>query len=397
MTSSTEMSSDKLQLAVISHLFPNDFSPAKGKFIKDHITLLENDPCINPVLIVPTPYSFPLTKRHKQNNSSLLFPKNSTYRIKYLSFPKKQFPTIANASLSKNIKSFLKDKKFNGIHIHWLYPDGLCIPVLKEMDLDTILTIHGSDWYKNYTNKKLQPLIEDSFEKADRILLVGPNLLQDIKSAFPQFENKLFEIGNFVDEGLYTIPTEEQKRKAQASLNWSSGKNHFLTVANFRKEKGVDVLIDAINQLPESLTSTTEFHIVGTSDSESVPISNIPGFVSLHPPVPPQQLINFYHASDSYISPSRNEGFGLALIEAAACGLPLIATSTGIATNYIEDNIGLLCSTDNSQELYHSINKIIERMENFSPQVIRDKVVRMFGKESYRKKLLTHYQECFTI
>lgn len=396
MIPSAETSLYKLHLAVISHLFPNEFSPVIGKFIKDHLDLLHKEDWIHPTLIVPTPYSIPLTKRNRKNNSPLLLKDHFAQRIKYLSFPRKTFPKLAVNSLSKNLKKYFTANSFDGAHFHWLYPDGLGIPAVHDLGMKTILTIHGSDWYKNHANKTLKPLIEDTFEKADRILLVGPELLQDIKSVFPQYEGKLFEIGNYINQDIYTIPTTDQISKARTSLNWSVEKKHFLTAANFRKEKGIDILMDAVNSIPKSYSKSIEFHLVGTSDSESIQMQNIPDYVSFHPPVPPEHLIKFYHASDAYISPSRKEGFGLAIIEAAACGLPVIATTTGIAPTFIDETIGLLCPTNNSQELSNSITELFIKIDKYSSQEIRDKAVRMFGKETYRDKLLPHYRECFT-
>ncbi|MEX2411085.1 MAG: glycosyltransferase family 4 protein [Candidatus Paceibacterota bacterium] len=387
--------SEKLRVAVISHLYPDILHPFQGKFIKDHVELLAELPKINQSLIVPTPYSIPFTKRKKKNKARLLTQNFSADRINYLSFPKKRFPEIIIRSLSSKIEKHFSNNFYDIVHVHWLYPDGLCIPTLKKLGFKTILTIHGSDWYKNINNPSLITLIKVTLQSADRILLVGPELLNDIKTKFPEYGNKLYQIGNFVDESLYLPPNKEEKNDAQEKLKWPTQKKHVLTVANFRKEKGVDILIEAVNNLPDTITDI-HFHIVGAHDSESLTLPSSPDNISFHPPVSPHDLITYYQASDAYISPSRKEGFGLALIEAAACGLPIVATSTGIAPKFIDDTVGLLCPTNNSSEMAVSIYELFEILEKYSPKKIRDKAIQMFGKETYREKLITHYRECFT-
>jgi len=51
--------------------------------------------------------------------------------------------------------------------------------------------------------------------------------------------------------------------------------------------------------------------------------------VRFHGALPPEDLPAFYHRADLFVSPSHYEGYGMAIAEAAACGLPILAASGG--------------------------------------------------------------------
>lgn len=375
-----------MKVAVISHLFPTELYPFHGKFIKDQLSLLNSDDNIIADLYVPTPYSIPFTSRNQRNNSSLLADEFRSNRVKYLSFPKKRFPQIIQSSLSKTVEGHFQDYNYDIIHVHWLYPDGMAIPKLKELGYKCVLTIHGSDWYKNSENEALLNIFEESFHAIDHIFFVGDQLSDDVASVFPFLSEKSSVIYNFVDEAIYTMPSKEDKEAALKSLGWNPNKIHFLTVASSNHEKGVDLLVDAAKKV-KGHHSDIEFHVIG-SFQDYFPISHS---IQYHPPVPPQELITYYHASDAYISPSRKEGFGLAMIEAAVTGLPVIATPTGIAPNFIEERTGILCDEISTESIAEAITELSNKMDSFHSEIIRMNSLHQFGKEVILEKLLKQY------
>jgi D-inositol-3-phosphate glycosyltransferase len=59
--------------------------------------------------------------------------------------------------------------------------------------------------------------------------------------------------------------------------------------------------------------------------------------VKFYEPQPHHLLSTFYRAADVVLVPSRSESFGLVALEAAACGIPVVATAVGGLMNLIED------------------------------------------------------------
>jgi glycosyltransferase involved in cell wall biosynthesis len=67
------------------------------------------------------------------------------------------------------------------------------------------------------------------------------------------------------------------------------------------------------------------------------------------------RLIRLYAAADVAVVPSREEPFGLAALEALACGLPVVASSVGGLTEYVDESVGRLVPPDNPGALAYAV------------------------------------------
>lgn len=382
-----------MKIALISHLFPTELNPFHGKFIKDQLELFKNTSDFDLELLVPTPISLPLTERYKRNNCPLLTSLNAK-RVKYLSFPNKQFPKLISRSISSKIVNALEHKNTDIIHVHWLYPDGLCIPSLKEMGHKTVLTIHGSDWYQSRQDPVLVKLLSSVLSHTDKVLYSGPKLKDDIEHIYPELASKSDVIYNMVNEALYKVPDDSQKKKSVKELGWDASKRNALTVASIREEKGVDLLVKAIrsNRKFEDIN----FHIVGSnrgdafSDAFFHSISDAKN-IFYHPPVSPVQLVEYYQAADFFILPSRREGFNVSILEAMSCGIPVICTNVGGNKEIITDQTGIIAQDISPESLQSAILNFLSKAEKFNPVSIHNKVEQRFGTQSFLKKLLDTY------
>ncbi len=78
------------------------------------------------------------------------------------------------------------------------------------------------------------------------------------------------------------------------------------------------------------------------------------------PPPPHHILSSYYRAADIVIVPSRSESFGLVALEAAACGVPVIASSVGGLQNLVEDGkTGLLIKGWNPYEYAQAVDYLL--------------------------------------
>ncbi len=385
-----------MKIALISHLYPTKLYPHQGKFIQDQYNLLADNGNNEVELIVPTPFALPCTKRWKANHSSLLSDQSRSFRVRYLSFPGRRFPKVIKRNLSKNVLSFLFRKRFDIVHVHWAYPDGLIIPELKKAGLRSVLTVHGSDWYQTKDSGELSGLIEESFSSTDRVLYSGPKLKKDIEARFPELSKKSDIIYNMVDTKSYSPLSFDDKKMVRKKLNWEPSKKHALTVANIRHEKGLDLLIETISKNKE--LADIQFHIVGnpenTEYSDSVirliednPFNNI----DLIPAVPPTELIKYYQAVDFYILPSRREGFNVSILEAVACGLPLVCTDVGGNAEVIDKGAGIITHGLKNADP-SDILKMAEAHSDYNPEKLNELITVNYGKSAFLKRLLTNYK-----
>lgn len=384
-----------MKIAIISHLYPTALNPYQGKFIQDHFELLNADPDISVDLIVPTPYSLPFTKRWRNNHSQLIGQNAQVNRFYYLSLPAKKSPKVIRQSLSNKLSSFLEDKNYDLIHIHWLYPDGLSIPALKNKGYKTVLTIHGSDWYQSYNRTSLKPLIKQSLDSSDHVLYSGPKLKEDVEKIYPKLAYTSTVAFNIVDTDKYRPVSTSEKAKLKNYFDWDLSKKHALSVANIRHEKGVDLLVDTIVN-NESL-SDIQFHIIGTYDGSNYanivlqkiktnPSKNI-DYID---PVSPAKLIEYYQASDFYILSSRREGFNVSILEAASCGLPLLCTDVGGNRLVTDLGVGFI-SNEFDTSNPNDILKMASNLTVYDANTLNSIIKHHFSKETFKKRLLKVY------
>lgn len=124
-----------------------------------------------------------------------------------------------------------------------------------------------------------------------------------------------------------------------------------LFIGRLQSLKGVDVAISTLRAMDHENATLV---IVGGASGQEGSLyeseirnlaNNLPAGkkVAFIPPQPHHILSTYYRAADIVIVPSRSESFGLVALEAAACGVPVVASSVGGLQNLIEDGkTGLL-------------------------------------------------------
>ena len=77
-------------------------------------------------------------------------------------------------------------------------------------------------------------------------------------------------------------------------------------------------------------------------------------------PLPQPELIDLYSASDIVVSPSLHESFGLVVLEAMACGKPVVATATGLVPELGFDGTGgIMVAPGDIGELAEAVVKLL--------------------------------------
>lgn len=386
------------KIALLSHSYPTKKFPSSSKFIEDQVYLFNQSEEFQMSVIRPTPYSIFLSKRWRKNNDPFVNTLAQVTPFKYLSFPKKRFPSIIKASLeSGTLAALSKIDRPDLVHVHWLYPNGMVIPALKKKGYKSILTIHGSDWYQNRESIALRPIINNIFTDVDWVFFSGPKLRSDVLLEFPLLKEKSSVSYNFVNSEVYTPPAKKEKERAQKEMGWNPKAIHILTVANIREEKGVDILIEALSK-KELQDENIQFHIIGSQDGSDFN-KKILSLVSekkirnlrFYSPVPPQLLIPFYHAADIYVLPSRREGFNVSLLEATATGLPAICTNTGGNNLVIDSDNGIVVPSDNTVKITEALISMINNFSNYDPIQISKKTLRQYSELSFRNRISEVY------
>jgi glycosyltransferase involved in cell wall biosynthesis len=95
-----------------------------------------------------------------------------------------------------------------------------------------------------------------------------------------------------------------------------------------------------------------------------------------------------------FVSASRYETFGIAMVEALACGLPVVATDSGGSREFITDENGILVNID-PQSLADGISELMRNFHRYDPIAIRNSVVSKFLDDNFLRKIDQVYNEVF--
>jgi glycosyltransferase involved in cell wall biosynthesis len=166
-------------------------------------------------------------------------------------------------------------------------------------------------------------------------------------------------------------------------------------IAQLIHEKGIDVLLRAMRDLPEK----TMLWIIGSGKqaeelrllSQTLGIDHRVCFLGLQRHVEP-----FLQASDCFVLPSRwKEAAGLVILEAQATGLPVVASRIGGIPEYLDENrTGFLFASENAQELAGHVRALCQDAElcRRMGQQARSLAVKRFSPASQMSQWLDNYR-----
>jgi glycosyltransferase involved in cell wall biosynthesis len=166
--------------------------------------------------------------------------------------------------------------------------------------------------------------------------------------------------------------------------------------ARLIKRKGQYILIDAISCLKkEGIIIISD--LVGEGDEKEAyiqyaKVKNVEELIIFSGYVPHEKMPKKYQEADVFVLPSYNEGMSNALLEAMACGLPIVVTNVGGTEELIDESNGFIFNVGDTTELvlilkkiYHNKNILLElskasrkRAEQYSWQIIADEYLKLF-------------------
>ncbi|MFL5473585.1 MAG: glycosyltransferase family 4 protein [Gemmatimonadales bacterium] len=187
----------------------------------------------------------------------------------------------------------------------------------------------------------------------------------------------LDELGVISHERVHTVPLGADPEVFRPGLDPGAirrrygldGSRWLLSVARLTRHKGIDTGIQVLAQLAPEYPDLG-YAVVGTGDdlSELESLGRVLGIadrIKFLGQVPEADLPQVYNSAEIYlglsrIMPERVEGFGISLAEASACGLPVIAGTTGGIPETVEDGVsGLLVNPEQVNQVSAAVRSLL--------------------------------------
>ena len=244
----------------------------------------------------------------------------------------------------------------NIIHGHYLFPAGAAaVEVGKKYNIKTYVTAHGSDMFELYKNQSfMRSTVRKVLEEADGVFAVSNALRHEIiATGVVGIANKTKLSWNSVDINKFSTKHNDSFKKEYKLED----KPIVLFVGNLIKRKNVDSLLEAKK--------------VANSDYYLVVVGDGPLFKKLRKKVEEEHIRDVIFTGsrddvediipscDVLILPSYSESFGLVLIEALACGKPVIGSDVGGITEIITDDVGLLIDPTKVSSIAMAVDRMV--------------------------------------
>lgn len=227
----------------------------------------------------------------------------------------------------KSIYHSLNKIKPDIVHINgcWLPQYSIVALCAKSLGYTVVISPHGMlepwDIKKNYWTKKLPALLlyqKRAIKKADILIATS-----DVE------KQNLINLG--YNNNVTIVPNGIDINDVQIKKTWQE-KKQMLFLALLRKNKGVDILLDAVAMIKEKLQGWT-IVVAGLpadySIEDVVQMSNNLGLTDMVKVIGGVSGVdkwNLYKESDVYVLPTLNENFGIVIAESLLCGTPVITT-----------------------------------------------------------------------
>ena len=233
-------------------------------------------------------------------------------------------------ALSSKLVDMVKLYKIDVLHVHYAIPHAYAGYMAKQMLADEgihipmVTTLHGTDITLVGNHPFYKPAV--SINKSDVVTSVSQSLKDDTYRLF-DIKNEIDVIPNFIELNKDKL---KENIPCHRSLMAPDNEKIITHISNFRKVKRIDDIVRIFFEIQKEVPS--KLMMVGEGPEkegaeqlcEQLGIQNKVIFFGNSNEI--DKILCF---SDLFLLPSETESFGLAALEAMACGVPVISSNSG--------------------------------------------------------------------
>jgi glycosyltransferase involved in cell wall biosynthesis len=389
------------RVLVLSRSYPNRVQPVLGIWVRQLVA--DSRAFAEPKVVAPAPWCPPVPR---------LPPDISVYRDiersadddgvevlhpRFLVAPGARLAaTEAGAYLARVLPLAARLRRrfaFDLVHAHFTYPDGVVAAALGRRYGVPVVITEQAPWGPWLDGS---PLVRRQMVWAARRATFQIAISTEVKSSIERLAGPLPQlriVPDAVDGSVFTLPPDGTRKV----------RNRVLYVGSIRHVKGFDVLLHAIRHLADRGVDV-ELHAIGEGYfrayreyqdgmvrlSHELGISDRVHFAGRKPL---RELVAAMQESAVLVLPSRHESLGMVLVEALACGTPVVATRCGGPEDIVDDDVGLLVPPEDPAALADGLAQTLGALDRYEPAVLRERTLARFGSRAISERLSALYRE----
>tara|TARA_R110002073_G_scaffold167303_3_gene324048 strand:- start:700 stop:1896 length:1197 start_codon:yes stop_codon:yes gene_type:complete len=332
-----------MRLLTVTTLYPNSVTPTHAVFVENRLRRIIDTGRISARVIAPVPW-FPLTWEIFGSYAGFARVPRSEQRHgipithpRFLTVPGR--PTWQPSAYFRAVRAEVERVRADGwdfdvIDCHYLYPDGVAAARLGQM-LGKPVVVSGRGTDINLIAQLPGPREQVTAAMAgiDRLITVSAALGERAK-ALGFAEERVHVLRNGIDDQVFQ-PVDGGGWRARAG----NAATVIASVGNLIPSKGHDLVIRALLDLPGAHL------LIAGQGPEQGALSALAAELGLSEKVhlvgtmPQEELKALYSAADVLVLASEREGWPNVLLEAMACGTPVVATNVGGIPEIVTESV----------------------------------------------------------
>lgn len=280
-------------------------------------------------------------------------------------------------------------RKVEKIHCHSILIADTAFQFSRVFGVPFILTEHNQCGLAGWSERQIK-ILKTAVQQASAVTACSRDKIRQFAASRIFFP--ITSVGNLISRYFY--PPEKKEPSECLQL---------VTIGAFSPYKDHSTMLRALEivarQLPKRLIQFTWIGCNGwfngdQSNSAKELISQFDlGHIQtkLIPLASRQEISDILRNSDLFIFSSINEGMPVSVLEALACGLPVVTTNCGGVDEVIEPSNGLIVPVADHDRLANAIVSVADRLDQYSPHEISQPIRQRYGPEAYGRILRELY------
>ncbi len=290
-------------------------------------------------------------------------------------------------SLTTKIVQLAREAKLDIVHAHYAVPHATAGYLAKQILQATVpdsvprivTTLHGTDITLIGSDASYAETVAFSIDRSDVVTAVSESLRVETYASLP-VKTGIRVIPNFLDCSIHRRRPSDDLRAR--SCPPSTCDKLVIHVSNFRPVKRVETVVEVFHRIRSKVRARLLLVGDGPEHGKAMALVRRLGLTAEVESFGEQeQVMDLLSISDLFLLPSSQESFGLAALEAMACGVPVVASRVGGLPEVIEHGVnGLLYDPDD-----------LEGMADGAIRILRDTELQRGMADSGRRRVEEHF------
>lgn len=235
-------------------------------------------------------------------------------------------------ALSSKLVDMVKLYSIDVLHVHYAIPHAYAGYMAKKMledegiKIPMITTLHGTDITLVGNHPFYKPAVSFSINKSDMVTSVSSSLRDDTYRLF-DIKKEIVVIPNFIEPNK---SASDEIKKCDRNMMAHEHEKIVTHISNFRKVKRIDDVVKIFYAIQKEIPS--KLMMVGEGPEKQM-AEDLCRSLGIYDKVVffgnSSEIDKILCFSDLFLLPSETESFGLAALEAMACGVPVISSNSG--------------------------------------------------------------------